>query len=41
MYVEDLLLYVAIKYQGRREKLEVLGLEEMVPRRRHPRPRPC
>ena len=35
--VEELLLYVAIQYQGRRAELETLGLEEVVPRRKHPK----
>ena len=37
---KELSLYLAILFQGgRREELEVLGLDEVVPRRRHPRAR--
>ena len=37
---KELSLYLAILFQGgRRDELEVLGLDEVVPRRRHPRAR--
>ena len=32
-------LYLAILFQGRREELEALGLDSVVPKRRHPRAR--
>ena len=38
---DELCLYLAIMYQGkRREHLEDLGLDQVVPKRRHPRARP-
>ena len=36
---KELGLYLAILFQGRREELETLGLDSVVPKRRHPRAR--